>query len=234
MWSLLMAMACTDEPQVNRLYPDVSLVPEVLDFGQVVVDYPSTYPVLLTNTGQAKLTVSEVTVVGEDNAVFSVGEWPESLGIDETVEIPITFTPDNYLTYAASLSVKSDAKDQDFSLITLAGTGVKAPTPDIEITPSVVDFGMVGLLPTLLYFTVENVGDGTLHVSDIQQERSGNFTIISDRSFSLEPGDSTNVMVNYQATSTEGDNGLVKLISDDPDEPTAEVILLGNGGGDFD
>ncbi len=234
MWSLLMALACQDEPQVNQLYPDVSLVPEVLDFGQVVVDYPSTLPVLLTNTGQAKLTVSEITVVGEDASVFSVGEWPESLGIDETVEIPITFLPDNYLTYAASLSLKSDARDQEFSLITLAGSGVKAPTPDIDVAPPVVDFGMVGLLPSLLYFTVENVGDGTLHISDIQQERSGAFTVISDRSFSLEPGDSTNVMVNYQATSTEGDNGLVKILSDDPDEATAEVILLGNGGGDFD
>ncbi len=234
MWSLLMAMACNDDPQVNRLYPDVSLVPEVLDFSQVVVDYPSTLPVLLTNTGQAKLNVSKIEVVGEDKAVFSVGEWPEVLAIDETVEIPITFTPDNYLTYAASLSVESDAKDQPTSLITLAGSGVKAPTPDIEVSPPVLDFGMLGLLSSTSYFEVKNVGDGVLHVSDLVQERSGAFTIISDHSFSLDPGESTNVVVIYAPTSTEGDNGLVKVASDDPDESTAEVILLGNGGGDFD
>ena len=233
MLSLWMLLACTGETHVNQLYPDVSVVPELLDFGEVVATYPSTLPLQVTNTGHAKLNITNISVSSPDGDVFAVGDFPETLEEDETQPLLVTFTPATYLTYGGTVTVESDSKDHPVATATVAGIGVKAPTPDIEVDPVVLDFGMAGLAASTNYFLVKNVGDGPLHVSNLVQKDSGAFQIISDTSFELAPGDSTNVVVIYTPNTTLGDHGTVSIQSDDPDEGSVDVTLLGNGGGDF-
>jgi hypothetical protein len=81
---------------------------------------------------------------------------------------------------------------------------------------------------------LSNKGDGSLHVSNMVQAGSGAFLVLGDTDFTVEPGDSTNIVVQYSPTNEEGDNGSVTISSDDPDEAEAVLLLLGNGGGDFE
>lgn len=230
----LALMGCPPETSVNKLYPDASVVPEVLDFGEVVKDYPTILPVQISNTGQAVLTIADITINADQNGIFELGELPTTLGIDETAEVNVTFTPANYLTYTGTLTVESDADDHPVEVVTLTGTGIEAPTPDIELSPQVLDFGTIGVSSATNFFTISNVGDGTLHISGMTQAGSGTFTVLGDSSFTLEPGDSNNIVVQYSPTTDTGDNGKLVIASDDPDESSIEMLFLGNGGGDFE
>lgn len=230
MWLLV---ACSEPPKVNRLYPDVSVVPDVVDFGEVVASYSSLEDLLVTNTGQAKLTLSSIEINGDDAAFFSMGEVPETLDPDQTLLLPITFSPDTYRNYVATITVNSDAPDSPIVASSLVGIGSRAATPDIDISPTVLDFGMLGMGTSVSYFSVSNAGDGVLHVSGMSSLGSGAFDVISDNAFDLQPGDSSQVVVSYTPTSTTGDNAILTITSDDPDEPSVDVTFLGNGGGDF-
>lgn len=233
--NLILLLACTgDEPQITKLYPEASVFPESVDFGEVIASYDSTLSAQITNTGPVKLTLSDVRIEA-DEAVFALGEWPTELDSGDTIAVPITFTPGTYKGYTGSLIVESDAQENPSLTVPLTGTGVMAPTPDICLSTDVLDFGMIGLTSSTNFFQICNDGDGTLHVTGLDQAGSGAFQLLgSDSEFSVAPGDSSTIVVLYQPTVADGDNGTLTIRSDDPDEPETELLLLGNGGGDYD
>ena len=101
--------------------------------------------------------------------------------------------------------------------------------PDILVTPAAIQFGdLVSGEEEVQQFVVENVGDATLHVEDIQVVSGLGFTVLSAPAFDLEIGQTMTVDVAF--TPMQVDNyGLVHVFSDDPDTPEAPVDLLGHG-----
>jgi hypothetical protein len=150
--------------------------------------------------------------------------------------VDITFLPTNFQPYTSTLTVTSDDPTDPSIAVTLTGTGIHAPTPDIEVTPLSIDFGTVPALSTATkFFEIRNVGDGPLNLTSIRQE-GGPFVLGNDPSgFPLAAGMPTIVNVIFAPTVDTGDHGSFFIASDDPDEPEVEVTFLGNGGGgDFE
>lgn len=228
--SLALIVGCNgSDTKISHVDPIAAVSPEVLSFGDTPVDYSSTLDIQVINSGQVDLTISDLEIA--DN--FTIGDHDDLVGPDEQISIPITFLPTTYASYAGSLLIHTDDPEHETLTVTLTGTGVDAPTPDIDVDPLVVDFGAVspGSVGTL-WFTLANLGDGALSIDGMDQTGSGAFSLIGNPAgFSLASGADNTIVVNYVPVASTGDHGEVTITSDDPDEPSVTVSLLGNGGG---
>jgi hypothetical protein len=235
--ALLVALvACNSDSQVNPIYPEIVVTPDAIDFGDVVADYKASETIDVFNAGRTTLDINAVRLEGEDADAFVIGTAPTEVAVDESALIEIQFWPDTYVDYAATLVVESNDEQTPVIQVPLTGTGVPAPTPDISVSTTVVDFGTVAIgEDDIQWFTVANLGDDTLVITDTAQTDSGAFVITGDpMGMTLGPDESTTVIVQYEPTWEKGDHGGFTITSNDPDEPEVNVVLLGNGGGDFE
>lgn len=110
-----------------------------------------------------------------------------------------------------------------------------AGAQDIEVTPTLLDFGSMGSgSQTTQSFTITNVGDeGSILAVDSVQivDGNGSFTILTpeaDLSKNLPVGDSMTVEVAFTPLGANN-TAKARVYSDDGDEPKVDVDLLGTG-----
>ncbi len=105
--------------------------------------------------------------------------------------------------------------------------------PDIEVSPTQVDYGQleVGVgAEQAVVVTVQNVGEGDLHIIDVLlDDPSAPYDIGAIGSVLVPPEQSTTFTVTYIPETSAVDTASVLIESDDPDEPTVPVTLLGEG-----
>ena len=109
--------------------------------------------------------------------------------------------------------------------------------PDIAVDPSSVDFGEVDVSggeapPSEVseVVTISNEGDADLHIQDIYlADENGPYTYSSVSSVLVQPGSVAQFTVMFSPETAEETTGTVLIESDDPDEGTVEVQLLGTG-----
>ena len=108
--------------------------------------------------------------------------------------------------------------------------------PDIHINPQVIDFGLINQGATATeFFELINVGTGTLEITGVNIEGSSEFTIVNPFAGThYDQNQSTTVVATYSPTQEGGANAIMTIHTNDPDEETVTVTLLGNGGGDFE
>ncbi|NNE45319.1 MAG: choice-of-anchor D domain-containing protein [Rhodothermales bacterium] len=101
--------------------------------------------------------------------------------------------------------------------------------PDISASASALNFGdiYVGLSDTL-GVTIFNDGTAPLVVSSVYTTGSG-YSVDVSTPFSLTPEDSVQLRVAFTPPLPGGASGLLVIESDDPDESTLTVDLIGNG-----
>ncbi len=231
----LLLSACTPDVEFVKQTGHAAVFPSTLDFGEVPVDYSSGGYVTLQNTGAVELAVGAVTT-DDTEGVFTLSDVPTAVPSKSEAEIYVQFLPGQITSYANTLTIETDDPENPTVTVALVGAGVETPTPDISLDRLSVDYGSIAAtgVPVLNYVTIENVGEGTLTISDVTQTGSGAFAIADGlEGATLGEGESTNALIQYTPTSMEGDNGSFTLLSNDPDEPEVTVTLIGNGGGDF-
>lgn len=236
--SFALLLACNqDGNNINRLYPDIIVAPGEVDFGGVVVLYDAEEVIQVSNAGRAPLYITDIYVEGDDGSVYTVTPTSvDELPADESIGIGINFEPDTYLPYNYDLVILSNDPDTPEYRVPITGEGVDGPIPDISLSPQSLDFGTVatgGSTPAL--FLINNDGDGDLIIDSITQSGSGSFSLFPNVSeLTLGPGGNYSMQAIYTPTQDAGDNGKVIISSNDPDEPVVELVLIGNGGGDFE
>ncbi len=103
----------------------LEIVPYSLDFGNVP-KYQTSPPrtLTLTNTGTGALSITGVQLAGEYAAVFSIesNNCASSLAPLSSCTIDVTFTPDDWATYTAGLSITDSSVDSP-QQVSLSGTG---------------------------------------------------------------------------------------------------------------
>lgn len=102
--------------------------------------------------------------------------------------------------------------------------------PDVTLSASTLDFDEVVVgtrrTGTLL---VTNDGGGLLHVSSLEATGSADFTLESQLPDIVEPGESVELSVRYAPDTIGPDEGAITLVTDDPDQPSLALGLLGEG-----
>lgn len=233
-WLAAALVGCTSETAIVTRHPTISVLPESLDFGEVVADQDSgRLELFVQNVGLAELD-ADLTSPGAPFAVE--GETHLVLPIDASATVVVTFTPEDLGEFDGSLVFGSNDLDTPELEVPLHGVGRIPYAPEIEVTPADLDFGTLDQGSTATRaFKIENLGDAPLLLGSVTQEGAGVFSLDADPSgLSIPPGEVRGVVVSYFALQPSGDGGVIHLPSNDADEPVVDVTLTANGGGSFD
>lgn len=223
-----------DNQSFTVLEPEMVVTPETVDFGGVVVLYDATETFQILNTGRSTLEIEDIAFTSGSNEIFDLSPTSGSIEAGDSLEVTVTFAPDRYVEYARNILVTSDDPTFPEFYVPVTGEGIDGPVPDIDLATHAIDFGLINLgddkNETLI---IENTGGGDLVLDSVSLEGSGAFTIAAAGESVIGAGDSATYIINYQPSSDAGDNATITIASNDPDEPSETVVLLGNGGGEF-
>ncbi len=103
---------------------------------------------------------------------------------------------------------------------------------DIQVTPLALDYGSVLVgTDSSRDLTIRNAGSKKLTISAITVLSNPDFAIARGPATpaALDPGEAVIVTVTYAPREDELDSGVLRVISDDADEPAVSVPLAGSG-----
>jgi len=148
---------------------DISIVPQSMDFGNVLVYSSSTKTVKIVNSGNMDLVVSSLSVIGANqdlfSASFAVG-LPITIRPSDSAIIAVQFIPNSSGGKSAQLNIGHSASSIPATMI-VTGNGA---SPLISLNPSDnVDFGNISVNSTSNnYITVSNLGTASLTIIALQ------------------------------------------------------------------
>jgi hypothetical protein len=208
----------------------VQLVPGSLHFGNQVWEASSAaQTVTLTNVGTATLNITSIAVTGTSPGDFAESNnCGNSLAIDASCSINVTFTPTALGTRSASITLTDDAPNSP-QTVNLNGTG----TTSVSFTPKTLNFGnhKVGESSNPINVTVTNLGTAqTLSIAsiDITGPNAGDFTETNTCGSSLAPGQNCTISVIFTPGQTGTRSATLNINDNDPASPQ-QVSLTGTG-----
>jgi len=219
--------------------PDISVSPPSIGFGNVGVGSLSDpEEITISNTGTEDLKVTDMHLSDTENFSLEVngcGSTTPTIVPGTSCTVLVRFNPQSEGQFSATLTIESNDPDTPIVSVLLTGNGVvgPAPEPDIEVSPTSLDFGDVSVgsdsKQTVAIFNIgsENLEIGTITITGMADQ----FTIVNDNCSGkpVAPGDYCTVGVKFTPTSTGEKTANLAIPSNDPDEPIVEVSLKGNG-----
>jgi len=217
------ALDVTEGPE-----PAIAWSPTSIDYGPVPSGGEVIELVVIQSIGTAPLQVSNISLAVGSSSDFYITEHeaPTVLDPSDDSEIFVAYAPSDNTADAGTLVVESNDPNNPEVLIPL--TGELQPAPDIDLVPSTLDFGQVDIGSSLtLSAEIWSVGDDVLELGQLSLNAGAEFTLDLDPSNeSLPVGQSTTVTVTYTPVDMTPDTGEVAIPSNDPDEPTAYLMLI--------
>ncbi len=142
--SISVADNATGSPQTATLSgagvippaPVAAVSPSSVSFGNVVMGVTaSAQTVTLSNTGNAAMTISGITIGGTNTADFAeTNTCGETLAAGASCTISVTFTPVSVASFTATISVADSAAGSP-QTVALSGSGIAAPDFTVTATP---------------------------------------------------------------------------------------------------
>jgi hypothetical protein len=223
-----------------ELPADISVSPLSVDFGAVTVATSATDSVTISNDGSAELTVNSLTLLGASE--FSLSgppATPFAVAAGTSVDLIVEYAPLNDGLDTGTLEVASNSPGEALISVALSGTGVpvqvNACVPVVD--PASLQFGSVELGNTLVLTTaVTNNGTLECTVNAAVSISSGEFSLVSAVMFTVAPGASANVGVNYTPADPGDDAGQLALTFPDRSIsiPLSGTGIESGGGGSGD
>ncbi len=126
--------------------PIATLSPTTESFGNVVSSVTSSAQTLtLSNTGNATLNISGITIGGANASDFAdTTTCGETLAAGASCTIAVTFTPTSVASFTATVSVADNAAGSP-QTASLSGTGIAAPDFTVSATPATETVSRGGL-----------------------------------------------------------------------------------------
>ncbi|PIT98374.1 MAG: hypothetical protein COT71_01025, partial [Candidatus Andersenbacteria bacterium CG10_big_fil_rev_8_21_14_0_10_54_11] len=178
----------------------INLSANSLNFGSVEVNKTKQRTFVVSNTGNAALTVSNIT----SSSGFTVS--PTSFTIaagEDTVIVTVTFAPTAVGTQSGGLLIAHNAPNSP-ATIALNGTGTAQQPPKEPVfrsSPAALDFGNARVgRPAELTLTVSNDGDTTLTVTKVSSDLA--VFKASPDSFNIQAGQSQAIKVTFTPADT--------------------------------
>jgi hypothetical protein len=205
-----------------------SLSPTSLNFGSPNLDMSTSKAVTLTNTGNATLTVSSVSIDGSNS--YTETNNCTSVSAGKTCSITVTFDPTTLGTLSATLDVADNAGGSP-QIVTLSGTGVG---PSVGLAPTSLTFGGQLVMTKSAAKTVTLTNSGTTSLSSIVISITGTgasqFSESSTCGTSVGPGASCPISVIF-APALAGNQVATLSIADSAQGSPQSVALSGAGSG---
>lgn len=148
----------------------LSLSASALDFGALLTNAPSQRTLTLTNSGQAALNFSSISVSGAQASYFTLGgscATGTAVAAGANCTVVVQALPTAAGAFSASLNLASNASNANVA-VGLSGNAA-AQAPAISANPSAVAFGLwtIGAAPLAQQVTLNNRGNVALAFSSI-------------------------------------------------------------------
>ncbi|MEZ4701683.1 MAG: choice-of-anchor D domain-containing protein [Rhodothermales bacterium] len=108
--------------------PELRVTPATLNFGEVQAGTPKTLPLTVINDGNASLSISSLSIGGDNPFPFTVPEDPApfTLNPGASIVLNVVFEPGAAGSKDASLRIASNDPNRSLLNVTLSGSGVAA------------------------------------------------------------------------------------------------------------
>lgn len=202
---------------------NLSASPSSLSFTSVNAGSSTSKSVIISNTGNSSLTISQVSVSAKDVRVSGIST-PLTLAAGQNRPMSVSFSPTTSENITGNITVTSSQGAA--AVIAISGTGIQ---PALTITPSSVSFGNVTVgSPATQTVRLANSGTATLTVSQVAVAGSGFSHETLSLPISLASGQTTDFNVEFNPTAAGAAIGSVTIVSNAPDSP-AIIGLSGTG-----
>ncbi|MEM1054446.1 MAG: choice-of-anchor D domain-containing protein [Bacteroidota bacterium] len=207
--------------------PEIDVTPTSLAFGNVEVGMTADLMVTVSNSGDADLVISGAS---EDGDAFSIeSALPGPIAPGTSAMITVRFAPMMAGAANATLTITSNDADEGTVEVPLSGTGEDPviPEPEIDVTPTSVDFGTVEVgMSNQMMVTIANMGDADLNLT---YGISGDGFSIVGGPATVPAGGSEIATLQFAPAMAGSATGTFTINSNDSDEGTVEVSLSGTG-----
>jgi Abnormal spindle-like microcephaly-assoc'd, ASPM-SPD-2-Hydin/Protein of unknown function (DUF1573) len=198
--------------------------PTSVEFGDVNTRSSASKQIVLTNTGNTAVKISQISASGSGFNVTGVAV-PSTVKASQSLTLTVAFAPTTVASASGTVMVTSDAKGSPFA-IPLTGTGVQ---PGLNVSPASFDFGsFVDGQTKSQGFRVTNTGSASLTIAQISVSGAG-FTVSGLATPStLAAGQSASFSAGFAPRTAGTVSGAVSISSNAPNSPT-KVALSGTG-----
>ncbi len=208
--------------------PGIQVSSNSMSFGNDPVGTNMSQALIVTNTGTAALSVTQVTESGSTE--FTVGglALPLSVGAGQKTTIPVNFLPTSIGAVSGSVSITNNASATPTS-VTLSGSGVTA-TYTLNVSPTSLNFGNVttGTSSASQSVTVTNTGNSKVGISQIAAGGTGYSVTGGSTPVTLSPSQTLTLTTQFHPAVAGSVNGSISISSNATGSPAA-VSLSGTG-----
>ena len=222
--------------KVEQAEPELVVYPNFIDFGHLHAGFESgqvTFAVM--NAGNKVMTIDKPYFALEDSRI-NLDEGLESNYIiqpGELVEFNVYYSPVSYETNEATITLISDDADETYYNIPVLGFG---DAPVITVFPDEFDYGQISIgCDNEERITIRNDGNLPLTILDLSQMVTHPADIFMELGslppppWELIPTQELDFLVSYIPSDINYDESIIRIESNDPDEPIVEVVQYGDG-----
>lgn len=204
--------------------PQLTLSSSSLNFGSVAVNSSATQSLTLTSTGTAPLTVNAISLSG---AAFKVvaGTLPVTLNPNQTLTVPVTFTPTAAGSASGQLTIASNASA---AVVSLSGTG--ASNPQLTLSSSSLSFGNIAVnTSSTQSLTLRSSGTTPVTVNTVSLNGAAFSVVAGTLPVTLNPSQSLTISVTFTPKAAGAVSGQLTITSNSSTGSSAVVALSGTG-----
>ncbi len=198
--------------------------PGSFNFNSVVVSASSPQTFTLTNSGNATITINQITTTGPgfSSNGLTAGQM---IAAGASATFTATFAPATTGAASGNIAISSTATNPTLN-IPLSGTGTQGV---LTATPGSIPFGSVAVgTSASVPVTLSNTGTAAVSITAHSITGTG-FTLTGwTAPASLNPGQTTSFTVTFAPTSIAAASGSVSITSNAPGSPL-QINLTGTG-----
>jgi len=219
--------------------PHLTVNPDPVSFGNRKVGETDTIEVRLSNSGEATLTITEITLDESGSEYFSISAMPDIpetgfvLAWNEELIVTLSYTPGATGAHSSALNIASNSNGDPQRSVEISGNGIDS---QLIVTPATVDFGdvRIGTPSETIQVTITNDGEA-------EAALDGLAWLVTDQSLfsavmtpqlptTLEGGGQLLVDLIYtpQSESDSADQETLTLLTGDS-ENNPQIGLMGRG-----
>jgi N-acetylneuraminic acid mutarotase len=212
----------------------ITLDPVGIDFGSVAEGSTHEKSFDIRNTGIAPLIVTDLIIINDISAVFSILNFaaPVTVLPGESESINVKFSPSSDASFSAQIKITSNAFENEEVMLNLSGVGSDV-SRRIELSTNAlsiegVEVGTYGEED----FTLSSIGDGPLTISNIaiENDPDGVFSVEGlSLPVTIQAGANESFTVRFTPEADGTKNASLKIISNADNGTQKSISLTGIG-----
>lgn len=220
--------------------PALQVRPDAVDFGVIEVGDRVSTSIELENIGGDDLVLDELELAHADPTIELDWAAGDTLAAGASAQLSLMWSPDDAAVLDGKLWIRSNDPVSPIFAVSLTGA---TATPQIQVDPIIVDFGVVPIgRDTVQPISILNAGYADLEIESVSFLPSdpddleyfpganpGDPTSAWVFPLTIPPGESRDVTITYTPMDEIEDHGVLTVESNDPVTPEVRAEQQGTG-----